>query len=139
MSISPGSQETAQTNLPLLCFLATFVGGGLTGIMLSSATADILLHDTYFVVAHFHQVMAMSAVLAFACGVHLLSMRTHGGSLILFTLGTMVLFFPLYGAGLGGCPRRIPSMLYETQPYLLTGFVGYVLAMTGIILFLLFL
>ena len=139
VSIRSGSLETHQIFLPLLCFIATFVGGGLTGIMLSSATADVLLHDTYFVVAHFHQVMAVSSFLAFACGVHWLGFTSHGGAIILFSIGSMVIFLPLYGAGLSGIPRRVPSLLYEAQPFILSGFIGYVLAITGIIIFLSFL
>lgn len=139
MSILSGSLETHTLFLPLLCFISTFVGGGLTGIMLSSATADVLLHDTYFVVAHFHQVMAISAFLAFACGIHWLGFNHHGGSVVLFTVGTMVIFLPMYGAGLCGIPRRVPSMLYDAQLFLTPGFIGYAFAITGIMLFLLFL
>nr|YP_009158818.1 cytochrome c oxidase subunit I [Kudoa hexapunctata]BAR94705.1 cytochrome c oxidase subunit I [Kudoa hexapunctata] len=139
VSVRSGSLETRPILLPLLCFLSTFVGGGLTGIMLSSSTADILLHDTYFVVAHFHQVMAISAFLAFACGVHWLGMVSHNGSLLLFTVGTMALFLPLYGAGLLGIPRRVPSMLYESNSFLIPGYLGCIIATIAIITYLVFL
>nr|YP_009158807.1 cytochrome c oxidase subunit I [Kudoa septempunctata]BAR94682.1 cytochrome c oxidase subunit I [Kudoa septempunctata] len=139
VSVRSGSLDTLQTFLPLLCFLATFIGGGLTGIMLSSSTADVLLHDTYFVVAHFHQVMAIAAFLAFACGVHWLGMMSHGGAIILFTIATMTIFLPLYGAGLCGIPRRVPSMLYEASGFLVPGYLGCVLAIMAIILYLIFL
>lgn len=139
VSVMSGSLETYQVFLPMFCFLATFVGGGLTGIMLSSATADVLLHDTYFVVAHFHQVMAISAFIAFACGVYWLGLISHGGSIIVFSIGTLAIFLPLYGAGLSGIPRRVPSMFYESNDFLIPGSVGYLVAIIAISYYLIYL
>nr|BAR94716.1 cytochrome c oxidase subunit I [Kudoa iwatai] len=133
LSIITKKENLKSFSVPIICFIFTFVGGGLTGIMLSSATADILFHDTYFVIAHFHQVMAISSFLAFSCGIQLLGYKSHSGYLILFTIGTLILFFPLYYAGIIGTPRRIPSMTIESQPFMFLGLIGYFLSISGTI------
>jgi heme/copper-type cytochrome/quinol oxidase subunit 1 len=98
-----------------LCFVFLFTVGGLSGLVLSNATLDLFLHDTYYVVAHFHYVLSMGAVVGVFLGfflfysymvrivLHVLLSRSFFKS---FFVGVNTTFFPLHMSGLQGHPRK---------------------------------
>ena len=108
-----------------LAFLWVFTIGGLTGVFLAVMSVDVHLHDTYFVVAHFHYVMMGGAITAFMGGLHYWWPKFTGkmfdeklgriGATLVF-LGLNVTFFPQFILGSRGMPRRYYNYLPEFQP-----------------------
>jgi cytochrome c oxidase subunit 1 len=95
--------------------VSTFVTGGLTGIVLADSALDVQVHDTYFVVAHFHIVMGLSAILGMFAGLYhwfpklfgrmMNTKLGHAHFWFTFVCGYGV-FFPMHFVGLAGAPRR---------------------------------
>jgi cytochrome c oxidase subunit I len=92
-----------------------FISGGLTGIFLGNAALDINLHDTYFVVAHFHLVMGSASIFGMLCGVYhwfpkmfgrLMDERLGYVHFWVTFIGAYLVFFPMHFMGLDGVPRR---------------------------------
>lgn len=95
--------------------VSTFITGGVTGIILADSALDITTHDTYFVVAHFHIVMGMSAVLGMFAGVYhwfpkmygkMMNTRLGYAHFWITLVGAYGVFFPMHFVGLAGAPRR---------------------------------
>nr|WAP90821.1 cytochrome c oxidase subunit 1 [Neofoleyellides sp. XM-2022] len=133
---------------PLWCwtysFIILFTIGGLSGIILSSASLDIVLHDTYYVVAHFHYTLSLGAVYSifsgfclwfpYVCGV------AFDKSLMLaiffcFFVGTNLTFFPMHLAGMQGMPRKIIDYPDCYAVYQMLSSFGSVISFLGFILF----
>ena len=95
--------------------VSAFISGGVTGIILADAALDIMVHDTYFVVAHFHVVMGLSAVFGMFAGVYHWFPRMFGKMMNtslgyvhfwITIIGAYGVFFPMHFVGLAGAPRR---------------------------------
>lgn len=97
-------------------FVSTFITGGLTGIVVGDSALDINVHDTYFVVAHFHLVMGVSAAYGFLAGIYHWFPKMFSGRLMnkqlgyihfwVTAVGAYGIFFPMHFVGLAGLPRR---------------------------------
>jgi cytochrome c oxidase subunit I+III len=128
-------------------FLVTFVFGGISGVTLGSVPFDWQVHDTYYVVAHFHYVLVGGMVFPMLAGLHYWLPKVTGRRLseVLgrwtfgFTfVGLNLAFFPMHLAGLWGMPRRVytyPAGIGLEIPNLLSTIGAFVFA-TGILLFL---
>jgi cytochrome c oxidase subunit 1 len=98
-----------------LGLVSTFITGGVTGIILADSALDIAVHDTYFVVAHFHIVMGMSAVFGMFGGVYhwfpkmygkMMNTRLGYAHFWITIVGAYGVFFPMHFVGIAGAPRR---------------------------------
>jgi cytochrome c oxidase subunit 1 len=113
-----GSLSLKTPMLFTLGFIFLFTVGGVTGVMLANSGVDIAMHDTYYVVAHFHYVLSMGAVFSIFSGVYFWFSKITGvqysevlGQIHfwVFFIGVNITFFPMHFLGLAGMPRRIPD------------------------------
>src|SRR5260221_1551820 len=96
-------------------FVSLFISGGLTGIFLGNSTIDIQLHDTMFVIAHFHIVMGVSGILGMFAGIYHWFPKMYGRYMNntmayihfwITLIGAYLIFWPMHYEGLAGMPRR---------------------------------
>jgi len=115
-----GSISFQTPMLYALGFIGLFTIGGLTGLFVASLAFDVHVHDTYFIVAHFHYIMVGASVMAYLGGIHywwpMISGRMYPEwlgriSAIILFVGFNLTFFPQFILGLEGMPRR-----YATYP-----------------------
>jgi cytochrome c oxidase subunit I len=141
-----GRPVLATPMLFVLAFFATFVLGGLTGVMVASVPLDTQVHDTYFVVAHFHYVLIGGAVFPLMGAIYywypkftgrMMSERLGRWVAGLVFVGFNLAFFPMHLLGLAGMPRRV----YTYQPEMGWGGANLFVSLSSVILaagFLLF-
>jgi cytochrome c oxidase subunit I len=125
-------------------FIFMFTVGGVTGVVLANAGVDTVMHDTYYVVAHFHYVLSLGAVFSLFAGWYYWFGKMWGkqynelmGQLHfwLFFLGVNILFFPMHFLGMDGFQRRVPD--YTPAFAELNGLAtwGYIIMAAGMVFF----
>jgi cytochrome c oxidase subunit 1 len=143
-----GSVALETPMLYILGFMGLFTIGGLTGVMLATLGLDMHMHDTYFVVAHFHYVMVGGAVMGYLGAIHFWWPKMTGKmypefwgkiSAGITFIGFNLTFFPQYMLGYLGMPRRYHSYPAEFQVYNVLSSAGASILAIGYLLPLVYL
>ena len=125
-------------------FIFMFTVGGVTGVVLANGGLDDNLHDTYYVVAHFHYVLSLGAVFGLFAGFYYWFGKMSGRHLNealghlhfwFFFIGVNVLFFPMHFLGNEGMPRRIPNYPDAFAYWNQIASFGYVIMGVGVLIF----
>ncbi len=138
-----GSLQLNTSMLYAMGFIFNFTIGGLTGLFLGALAADIHLHDTYFVIAHFHGVMMGSAIIGFIAGIHHWWPKMTGrmfnelwGKIGFWfvMVGFNLAFLPQYTMGSHGMPRRYSSYIPEYQDFHVLSTIGAYVMLVGFLI-----
>jgi cytochrome c oxidase subunit 1 len=140
-----GSLDFKTPMLWAIGFIFLFTVGGVTGVVLANAGIDYSLHDTYYVVAHFHYVLSLGAVFAIFAGFYYWFEKMFGvryneflGAThfwIMF-VGVNLVFFPQHFLGLQGMPRRYVDYPDAFTLWNQVSSIGYVITLVGVVVFL---
>src|SRR5215468_2055073 len=139
-----GSIEFKTPMLWAMGFIFLFTIGGVTGVVLANAGVDFALHNTYYVVAHFHYVLSLGAVFSIFAGFYYWIGKMCGrqynetwGQIHFWTtfIGVNLTFFPMHFLGLAGMPRRIPDYPDAFAGWNFVASVGAIISYAGTIWF----
>ncbi len=142
-TIFKGSVSLDTPMLYALAFIGLFTVGGMTGMFLAAMGLDVHLHDTYFVVAHFHYVMVGGAIIGYLGGLHFWWPKITGRmypeiwgriSAAIVFLGFNLTFFPQFVVGYLGMPRRYHAYVDEFQVWHILSTAGASLLAIGFIM-----
>jgi cytochrome c oxidase subunit 1 len=137
-----GSIELGTPMLYALSFLVLFTIGGLTGVFLGTLSLNVQIHDTYFVVAHFHFVMFGGTLMGFLAGIYYWWPKITGkmyselpakAGCILIFVGFMTTFLPQFVVGAMGMPRRYGTYPPEFQSYHVVSSIGAYIQLIGFV------
>jgi len=139
-----GSIEFKTPLLWALGFIFLFTVGGVTGVVLSNAGLDVVLHNTYYVVAHFHYVLSLGAVFGLFAGFYYWFSKMTGcdyneklGQLHFWVtfVGVNLTFFPMHFLGLAGMPRRYVDYPDAFAGWNMVASIGSLISVVGVVIF----